>query len=295
MHSQKKTLGILSKILKNRKKQIIVAENLFGNTLFIPVSVIEQLYTTSMELTKIHFQRKHREALRISVSELERLEQHLTATQRLNTNSDQRETMERLITENLMTSNDIILKYGDQIEVIAQQQMTAVQVIILYHPEYVVTSNNFLPIRGGAKLLEEVTECTRKQFEGVVEGRWKWNLGNWQSRQRAKIISEQPIIPSDTHGESPLTNAVVETEQEVNGEEITSEDSVIQQPTVQTILDPLEQRAILRAKHQDEYRTEMGTMGELEIQRQQSNASDIQQGVSNELTANTSSDDDYFK
>jgi hypothetical protein len=278
---QEKLTGILSKAVKSRKKEIIVAENIFGNTLFLPVPAIEMLYATSYKLSMFNFQRKHHEALKISTAELDRIEKNLVATMSLNTKADPKDTMEHLIAVNLMTSSDVVLKYGEQIEVIAQPQLAAVKVIILYYPEYLIVKSNYLPIRGGNKLFEEVTMRTKGEFEGVVPGRWKWNLGNWVNKQGRITSVENPqgSVPNST---IKVREQVWELPAIINPQGLPDK----------MRMDPIKRKEMENIQRTEEYRTEIDEIKKLEADRQKALEQNIVAPIDNE--ASTAAYDDYF-
>jgi hypothetical protein len=189
---------ILSKLLKNRKRPIIEAENMFGEqSLYITVEIIQSIDYLSHDLHKFHFDSKHKQYLiKVTDGYLTLVKNRLEKKLGVSLIAEPKKAVENLFQRHLMSSQEIISEFGENVEVVAQHQLEAIKAAIKYYHDYAITSENYVQIRGGKKLLEEVTEQTRMHFQGLVPGRWRWNLGNWRNGKGGGTGSVAPVQPT---------------------------------------------------------------------------------------------------
>lgn len=185
---------ILSKVLKECSKNVIVAENLANaNCKFILTEKVREIYQVVYLLADVIFKKAHQKYLAATDEEIDGMVANLNA-QEISSREAIPEVTEKLVNINLLSADEIIEKYGDQTDVVASNELDALIAILNFYPTYVITRANYLLIRGGKVLMDDVMDITKQAFEGYVPGKFKFNEKNEKQKMESTAKISQAII-----------------------------------------------------------------------------------------------------
>jgi len=201
---------LFTKIVNSRKQSIVVATNTYDEgQLYITVPNLMAAYKASWMLNEFKFKSEHQKALKISEVELIKMKEQILKALNVSEIGEPQTLVECMISTNLQPADVLIEQIGLDGEVLAADQLLAPKTVMYFWPPYQTTKQFYTLILGGKKMFEDIKAKTEEEFEGIVPGRFDFNLGNWTKRQNGYLTSSlSGIQPSGVAKEAEEEKAI---------------------------------------------------------------------------------------